>query len=95
MIAIRADSGKDFVLARVRKAFNIPAQGDKGERATVKVSWLVEARETALHGCFAAPNWPATVAWGAVVKTHVHMRHDKEKDMYWLMDKHAEIAALV
>lgn len=94
MIAVRADSGKDFVVARVRKAFNVP-DARESDRATVKVSWLVEARETGLHGCFSAPNWPAHVSWGAVIKTHLHMRYDKEKDMYWLVDKHAEIAALV
>lgn len=93
MIAVRADSGNDFVVARVSKQFTIPAKD--AERATVKVSWLVEAREAGLHGCFAAPNWPAQVAWGAVIKTNLHMRYDKEKDMYWLLDKHADIAALV
>ena len=95
MIAVRADSGRDFVVARVRKPFVVPAQGADRTHATVKVTWLVEAREADLHRCYTAPDWPAQVTWGAVVKTNLHMRYEKDKDMYRLLDKPADIVALV
>lgn len=59
------------------------------------VTWLVEAHESILRGCYAAPEWHASVSWGAVVKMNVKMKYDKEKDMYWLVDKAQDLLALV
>jgi len=81
-LAVRADEAGEIAVGRVLKKVAL----DGTPTQSIAISWLVEAREKGLRGCYAAPRWESQVEWGAVVQAGVDMRYDEDKDMYWLKD---------